>query len=747
MLGDGPGQAEAVEGGGAAPDLVQQHQALGRGRVEDARRLLHLQHERGLAAGDVVGGAHAGEQAVRQRHLRLGRGHERSGVRQQDDEGRLPQERRLPAHVGPGDDDELLRRVVEQQVVGDERRGRSALDDRMPALADAQLRAVVHPRLRVVECVRRLRQRRQHVDRGNRPRRLQDAGRFGRDLQPQRLEQRLLHVEQALVRAQRLVLVLLERRRDVALARGHGLPALVVLGHGMQVRLRHLDVVAEHPVEADLEVADAGPLALRPLHGRYLLLRVAADRAQLVERGVHAVANAAAVARQRRRLVDQGRPDGLAHVGDVVELRREAAHERRSALGKVVAHLRDQRHRLPQRDHVARPGRAQGDARHEALQVVHRLERPAQPGAVPAARHQLLDRVEPVVDRLDRARRTLQPGAQQASPHRGRRAVDLAQQRPVAAAVRGGNDLQVPQRGGVDQHVVGPRAEVDAPHVRQVHLLGVPQVLDQRAGRGGGRRVAGELGTIERGGAKLVAQRLARMLHAEHPGVERRDRQVERRKLREYVEQRQITGDDHLARPQHRHFVHDGLPSAAAGVLRRAELAGRQVDQRRAPYGVFGLLPPAAAGRERQQERGLPGVEVAGVGKRTGRDHAHDLAPQRRLRLARGGGILDLLADGHAEAALDQPRHVGVGGVVGYAAHRDGAAAGVLRPRSQRQLQRLRRGQGVLVEELVEVAHAEEDQGVAMLALGLQVLSHRRRGPGSPARLGRGGHGGYGRGV
>ena len=33
----------------------------------------------------------------------------------------------------------------------------------------------------------------------------------------------------------------------------------------------------------------------------------------------------------------------------------------------------------------------------------------------------------------------------------------------------------------------------------------------------------------------------------------------------------------------------------------------------------------------------------------------------------------------------------------------------------------------VLVEHLVEVAHAEEDDGVAVLTLGVEVLPHRRR--------------------
>ena len=54
VLGDRPGEREAVEGRGAAADLVEEDQAA-RGRLaEDRRRLAHLDHERRLAAAEVV---------------------------------------------------------------------------------------------------------------------------------------------------------------------------------------------------------------------------------------------------------------------------------------------------------------------------------------------------------------------------------------------------------------------------------------------------------------------------------------------------------------------------------------------------------------------------------------------------------------------------------------------------------------------------------------------------------------------
>ena len=53
--------------------------------------------------------------------------------------------------------------------------------------------------------------------------------------------------------------------------------------------------------------------------------------------------------------------------------------------------------------------------------------------------------------------------------------------------------------------------------------------------------------------------------------------------------------------------------------------------------------------------------------------------------------------------------------------------AGVLRARGQRQFEGARGHQRVLVEHLVEVAHAEEHDRVAVLTFGVEVLTHRGR--------------------
>ena len=157
-------------------------------------------------------------------------------------------------------------------------------------------------------------------------------------------------------------------------------------------------------------------------------------------------------------------------------------------------------------------------------------------------------------------------------------------------------------------------------------------------------------------------------------------------------------------------------------VLGHLELAGGEVQQADAQARVRARRFLEAG--HRQQEGRFAGVEIAGIGERPRRDDAHHLAADDPLGLLR---VFHLLADGHPVALLDQPGDVAVGGVMGHAAHRHGRTGGVLRSRGQGQVEGARRHQRVFVEELVEVAHAEQHERERILALGLEILPHRGR--------------------
>ena len=51
MLGDRPGNGEAVKGGGASANLIENDELVFGGVIDDERGFVHLDHEGGLSAG------------------------------------------------------------------------------------------------------------------------------------------------------------------------------------------------------------------------------------------------------------------------------------------------------------------------------------------------------------------------------------------------------------------------------------------------------------------------------------------------------------------------------------------------------------------------------------------------------------------------------------------------------------------------------------------------------------------------
>ena len=262
-----------------------------------------------------------------------------------------------------------------------------------------------------------------------------------------------------------------------------------------------------------------------------------------------------------RRFVEQRPIELLAQVREIVQLGEEARHERSLHLAEQHPHARHCRDRLAQRHEIARACRAERRAGDEPLDVVDRLQRLAHLRALGAAKGELFDRVEPVLDALEREQRPEQPAAQQPPPHRRDRAIDLVQQRSGAPAIDGLDHFEVPERGRIDQHAVRPGAERDLAHVRQVRLLGVAQVVHKRAGgaRGGGVIFEAEAPQALR--PQLRQQRPARRLELERPvvgcGHARRQPQL-------LDQLRRLVKPDrrhNLARLQHRELVQQRLPS------------------------------------------------------------------------------------------------------------------------------------------------------------------------------------------
>src|SRR6266403_5070928 len=102
MLDDRPGNGEAIESRSAAADFVEENEARGRGVIQNGGDFAHL-HEKGrTAAREIVAGADAREDTIRDGQLGLPRGNKRTHLRHENDERGLAKVGGLAAHVWPG---------------------------------------------------------------------------------------------------------------------------------------------------------------------------------------------------------------------------------------------------------------------------------------------------------------------------------------------------------------------------------------------------------------------------------------------------------------------------------------------------------------------------------------------------------------------------------------------------------------------------------------------------------------------
>ena len=107
------------------------------------------------------------------------------------------------------------------------------------------------------------------------------------------------------------------------------------------------------------------------------------------------------------------------------------------------------------------------------------------------------------------------------------------------------------------------------------------------------------------------------------------------------------------------------------------------------------------------------------------RPRGHDARHAALDRSLRRGRVADLFADRDGSSHAREARQVAVHAVVGHARHGDGTS-----PRAssggEGNVEQVRRLAGVVEEQLVEVAHAVEQQDVREFGLDTEVLLHHR---------------------
>ena len=110
------------------------------------------------------------------------------------------------------------------------------------------------------------------------------------------------------------------------------------------------------------------------------------------------------------------------------------------------------------------------------------------------------------------------------------------------------------------------------------------------------------------------------------------------------------------------------------------------------------------------------------VAEGSGSDDANHLALYRALACL---GVANLFANRHGHTQTHQFRQVAIGAVIGNARHRNGLAGG-FSAGGQGDVEQFSRAPGVVIKQLIEVAHAVEHQFVRMLRFDAQVLLHHR---------------------
>ena len=245
----------------------------------------------------------------------------------------------------------------------------------MAAAAILEPRLVDELRQHEVQCAGALGEVDQRIELGDGLGRALQSREIAREQLEQLVVEPFLAGQRALARREHLVLEVLELGRDVALGAFQRLAADVVGRRARGLAARELDVEAVHAVVADFEIRDAGTRALARLEVLEILIGVGADAPQLVQVGV------VARRRSRRRRAAARAASRRARASAALAPRRarrsaSASACRRSAASGAVKRLqlRQAREAVAQVREIARPCRAQPDARENPLEIADLLE-------------------------------------------------------------------------------------------------------------------------------------------------------------------------------------------------------------------------------------------------------------------------------------------------------------------------------------------------------------------------------------
>ena len=719
VFGDRPGERDAIEGACPSADLVEDDQTSGGCVVEDVRRLGHLDHERALATTQLVGGSHAGEEAINHADLGPSSRHEAPHLGENRQQRHLTDIGGFARHVRPGDEQDRPTLGAKVDVVRHEGAGgKDVVEDGMTPAFDLEDRFGHDFGATIAPLGRQFGQTSQNVElRQNHPN-LHQPRRLGGDPVAEGGEQLGFEGVGTLLGVANLVLVLLQFGSDVAFGVLDGLLANEFgrnLGAVAALGVADLNVVAEDVVEADLEAADSGPANLLGLILVDPGLATVSQLALGVEVGVVTVADQASLGGGQGGIIDHGRldprPDLRAKFDTRLELGQQVG---RGSRGQSGLDPRQEGQRPSEVDQVTRRGAAGADSRSQAFEVTGSVEGVAEVNPQRGITDQFSHGVVASGDRLDPSQRGGQPAGQQPSPHRRAGLVDRMQERPLAADVtQGPGQFQTPPRHLIERHDLSAMVGGQAIDVADGVLLRIPQVSHQGpSGLNLGRLVI-DTEPAQGLGPKLLMQDLASLLWHEVPRRSRRDSHR--------------LPDSKCPRPGglHANFRDKNLGGIQPGDL-IDQFGPAHPSEREMPGRKFhpGQTELAANLDDGRQVVGRFWVEKGVLSQSSSRDDPNNFSFDDAFGQLR---IFDLLADRDPNPCLDQLGQVCVERRVGESGHLAGVGAFVFVAGSDCEAKQLVSPVGVVTEHLVKVAHPEEQERFRISILQLMILPHHRR--------------------
>jgi len=276
------------------------------------------------------------------------------------------------------------------------------------------------------------------------------------DLSADLAEQFVLAFIRAFFRADDLILALFEFRRDEPLGVLEGLATLVVLGHRLEVRVRHLDVVAVNRVVADLQRVDSGPLAFALLEVVDPLFAVAGGPAQVVQivvvpsammsPSVISIGGSETIASSISSRTPGQRIEGLVKPLQSLTIR----------VSESLANVGNDGEGIPQRAQVPRVRPLARDPSDQPLEIVDRPQPVVQPLARLDRAREFLHGVQPRLDPVGLEQRPPEPVPELSAAERAGGVVEHADQRRLVPPVNGAGfeQFETSQGDGVQQQVL-----------------------------------------------------------------------------------------------------------------------------------------------------------------------------------------------------------------------------------------------------------------------------------------------------